>query len=101
VASIVSAAVGALTSQSRAASGARDPAPDDPTTHGTGRADTAFAAAGKGAWLDTWKAAPPFAAMIAVSKLFGFVRPSRRGRPAMVTMVGIVAAVAAGFTLIV
>lgn len=66
----------------------------------TGHADTAFAAAGKGAWLDTWKAAPPFAAMIVVSKLFGFLRPSRRGLPAMVTMVGIVAAVAAGIALI-
>ena len=67
----------------------------------TGHADTAFAAAGKGAWLDAWKAAPPFAAMIVVSKLFGFLRPSRRGVPAMVTMVGIVAAVAAGIALIV
>jgi hypothetical protein len=59
----------------------------------TGHADTAFAAAGRGAWFDTWRAAPPFAALIGVSRLFGFLHPSRRGLPAMATMAAIVGGV--------
>jgi hypothetical protein len=59
----------------------------------TGHADTAFAAAGRGAWFDTWRAAPPFAALIGVSRLFGFLHPRPRGLPAMATMAAIVAGV--------
>jgi hypothetical protein len=76
------------------ASGATPPRPDVAHTGRamaamTGHADTAFAAAGKGAWFDTWRAAPPFAAMIGLSRLFGFLHPSRRGVPAMATMAAI------------
>ncbi|MGD9701197.1 MAG: peroxiredoxin family protein [Acidimicrobiia bacterium] len=60
----------------------------------TGHADAAFAAAGKGAWRDTWRAAPPFAAMIVVAKLFRFLKPRHRGVAAMTAMA--VVAVAAG-----
>ncbi|CAN5564187.1 hypothetical protein BH23ACT3_BH23ACT3_05070 [soil metagenome] len=67
----------------------------------TGHADTAFAAAGRGAWSDTWKAAPPFAAMIGVSRLFGFLRPSRRGLPTMVTMAAIVTAVVVAVVMLI
>lgn len=52
----------------------------------TGHAPTAFRTAGSGATLDTWRAAPPFGAMIAMSRLFGFLHPSRRGVPTMATM---------------
>ncbi|MEJ7799757.1 MAG: hypothetical protein WKF60_04510 [Ilumatobacter sp.] len=55
----------------------------------TAHADAVFATAGRGATLDTWKAAPPFGLMIAMSKLFGFLRPSRRGLPTMATMAAI------------
>lgn len=59
----------------------------------TGYAGQAFQTAGRGATLDTWKVAPPFAAMIAISKLFGSLRPSRRGIAAMVTMASLMTAV--------
>lgn len=67
----------------------------------TGYANLAFATAGRGAGLDTWKVAPPFAAMIAVSRLFGFLRPSHRGLPAMVTLGALTAGVVGvAFTVI-
>lgn len=58
----------------------------------TGHAPTAFATAGPGATRDTWKVAPPFGVMIAASRLFGFLHPSRRGVPAMVVVAGLVLA---------
>lgn len=61
----------------------------------TGHATTAFHSAGRGAMSDTWRAAPPFAAMIAVSKLFSFLPRSRRGLPTMLTMAAAAAAVVA------
>lgn len=52
----------------------------------TGHASTAFQSAGPGAMTDTWRAAPPFAAMIAISRLFGFLAKDRRGVPTMLTV---------------
>lgn len=52
----------------------------------TGHASNAFKTAGRGAELDTWKVAPPFGAMIATSRLFGFLQPTRRGVPTMIAM---------------
>jgi hypothetical protein len=57
----------------------------------TGYAGQAFTTAGRGAARDTWKVAPPFAAMIAVSRLFGFLRPSRRGIATMATVGAVMA----------
>ena len=59
----------------------------------TGYAGQAFDTAGRGAALDTWKVAPPFAAMIGISKLFGFLAPRYRGAAAMITMSALTAAV--------
>lgn len=56
-------------------------------------ADVAFATAGRGAMRHTWKAAPPFAAMIMLSRAFGFLPRSHRGLPTIFTMTTIVAAV--------
>ena len=56
----------------------------------TGYARRAFETAGSGATLDTWKMAPLFAAMIAISKLFGLLRPSRRGIAAMATVAALI-----------
>ena len=64
----------------------------------TGHAPNAFRTAGPGATLDTWKAAPPFGVMIAMSRLFGFLRPSRRGTPTMLAM-GAALAVTVGLLL--
>lgn len=61
----------------------------------TGHAPTAFRTAGPGATLDTWKAAPPFGVMIAISRLFGFLQPSRRGTPTMLVMGAVLAAIVA------
>jgi hypothetical protein len=66
----------------------------------TGHAAVAFDAAGKGARLDTWKAAPPFGAMILFSRLFGFLPRSRRGLPTIVAMVTLGAAAVASAILI-
>ncbi|OBJ87475.1 alkyl hydroperoxide reductase [Mycobacterium gordonae] len=63
----------------------------------TGYARQAFATAGRGATRDTWKIAPPFAVMIAISTMFGFLRPSHRGIAAMITLV--LVTVAAGVTI--
>jgi hypothetical protein len=67
----------------------------------TGYAGQAFETAGRGATLDTWKVAPPFAAMIAISKLFGLVRPSRRGIAAMVTIALLMVAVGVAIAVLV
>ncbi len=48
----------------------------------TGYADLSLQTAGRGASRDMWRVAPPFASMIATSRLFGFLPPSRRGLPA-------------------
>lgn len=57
----------------------------------TGHAEVAFDAGGPGARADTWKVAPPFAAMIATSKLFGFLPRSKRGIPAVLTLAAVAA----------
>ncbi len=59
----------------------------------TGYAGQAFETAGRGAALDTWKVAPPFAAMITFSKLFGFLPPRHRGAAAMITMAALMTVV--------
>lgn len=56
----------------------------------TGHADAAFTSAGPGAMRDTWIAAPPFAAMITISRLFSFLPRDRRGVPAIATMSALV-----------
>jgi hypothetical protein len=61
----------------------------------TGHASTAFQSAGSGAMADTWRAAPPFAAMIAISRLFRFLPKNRRGVPTMLTMAAAMAVVVA------
>lgn len=61
----------------------------------TGHASTAFQSAGSGAMADTWRAAPPFAAMIAISRLFRFLPKNRRGVPTMLTMAAAMAVVGA------
>ena len=53
----------------------------------TGYAGQAFDTAGRGAALDTWKVAPPFAAMIGISKSFGFLAPCYRGVAAMIALI--------------
>ncbi len=55
----------------------------------------ALDAAGKGARLDTWKAVPPMGVMMALSDLFFFLPRSKRGLPAMVLTMGLVAAIVA------
>jgi peroxiredoxin len=79
-----------------AAAGQRPPHPEVGQTiramaKMTGYAGQAFSRAGRGATRDTWKVAPPFAAMIAVSGLFGFLRPSGRGIPAVATLGAVMA----------
>jgi hypothetical protein len=59
----------------------------------TGHAASAFRTAGRGAERDTWKVAPPFGAMIATSRLFGFLQPSRRGVATMIAMGAAIAAI--------
>jgi hypothetical protein len=60
----------------------------------TGHAGVAFAAAGRGALADTWKVAPPFGAMILLSRLFSFLPKDRRGAPTMALMaLGLAAAI--------
>lgn len=61
----------------------------------TGYAGQAFETAGRGAALDTWKVAPPFAVMIAISNAFRFLRPSHRGAAAMMATAALLIAVAA------
>ncbi|EHB56044.1 alkyl hydroperoxide reductase/ Thiol specific antioxidant/ Mal allergen [Mycolicibacterium rhodesiae JS60] len=86
-----------------AAAGLRPPRPEVGHTlramaSMTGYAGQAFATAGRGASLDTWKVAPPFAAMIAFSKLFGFLAPRRRGAAAMITMAALMTVVGVAIT---
>ena len=52
----------------------------------TGHADVAFNNAGPGAMRDTWRAAPPFAAMILLARLFRFLPRHRRGVPTIAAM---------------
>lgn len=61
----------------------------------TGYAGQAFDTAGRGAALDTWKVAPPFAAMIGISKSFGILAPRYRGVAAMIAMAVLTAALIA------
>jgi hypothetical protein len=61
-----------------------------------GHATAVFDRAGRGAAADTWKAAPPVAALIAVSNVFSFASPDRRGVLAVAT---IAASIAAAFAL--
>lgn len=74
-----------------AATGHRPPKPEAGHTlqamaRMTGYAGRAFDTAGSGAVLDTWKIAPPLGAMIAFSRLFGFLPPRYRGAAVMITM---------------
>jgi thiol-disulfide isomerase/thioredoxin len=67
----------------------------------TGHADVAFEMAGPGALADTWKVAPPFGAMIGLSRMFGFVPRDKRGGPVMVLMMLLMTAMlAAGGALV-
>jgi hypothetical protein len=66
----------------------------------TGHADVAFDAGGKGAQRDTWKVAPPFAAMIVSSRLFTFLPRSRRGLPAVLAMMALGGAAVAAAVLV-
>ena len=52
-------------------------------------------AAGKGAHLDTWKVVPPMGMMMALSELFFFLPRNKRGLPAMVLTMALMAAVIA------
>jgi len=54
-----------------------------------GHGPVSFDTAGKGALRDTWKAAPPMAAMIQTSRLFSFLPRDRRGVPAVATMLAL------------
>jgi hypothetical protein len=54
-----------------------------------GHGQVSFDTAGKGALRDTWKAAPPMAAMIQISRLFSVLPPHRRGGPAVATMLAL------------
>lgn len=53
-----------------------------------GYASSVFDRAGRGARTDTWKAAPPIAATVALSNVFSFVSPDRRG---IVTVASLIA----------
>jgi hypothetical protein len=66
----------------------------------TGYAPAAFDNAGPGAMADTWRAAAPFAAMITMSKLFGFLPPERRALPTMVTLAAALAGIVAAIVLV-
>lgn len=60
-----------------------------------GYASGVFDRAGRGARSDTWKAVPPIAATIALSSVFSFVSPDRRGMVTFASLLaGIVAVVA-------
>jgi thiol-disulfide isomerase/thioredoxin len=67
----------------------------------TGHAEVAFGSAGQGALLDTWKVAPPFAAMIVLSRIYGFLPRSQRGLPTIVTMMVLGIALVAGTIIII
>jgi len=54
-----------------------------------GHGQVSFDTAGKGALRDTWKAAPPMAAMIQTSRLFAFLPRHRRGAPVVATMLAL------------
>jgi len=54
-----------------------------------GHGQVSFATAGKGALRDTWRAAPPMAAMIQTSQLFSFLPRHRRGVPAVATILAL------------
>jgi len=64
-------------------------------------ADVPFARAGSGALADFWRAAPPAAAMVTLSRLFAFLPPRRRVVPTVATLlvVSIVAVVAGQIAL--
>ncbi|CAM5276146.1 putative protein OS=Streptomyces aurantiogriseus OX=66870 GN=GCM10010251_87300 PE=4 SV=1 [Streptomyces aurantiogriseus] len=66
-------------------------------TRMTAYADTALAAAGRGALRDFWRAAPPVAAMITLSRLFRSLPGERRVAPTVaITLALCAAAVSAG-----
>lgn len=56
--------------------------------------------AGKGARLDTWKLAPPMGVMMALADLFFFLPRSKRGLPAMMLMMGLMAAMVAAAVIL-
>jgi hypothetical protein len=60
-----------------------------------GYAKSVHDAAGKGALLDTWKVLPPLGIMMTLSELFFFLPRNKRGLPAMLLTMGLMAAVAA------
>ncbi|MGE0307643.1 MAG: hypothetical protein AB7Q27_18000 [Acidimicrobiia bacterium] len=67
----------------------------------TGHADVAFTNAGRGAMRDTWWVAPPFAAMIMLSRLFGFLPRDRRGVPTIMTMTAMAALLVVGLLAVI
>jgi len=54
-----------------------------------GHGEISLAIAGKGALCDTWKAAPPMAALVQTSRLFGFLPRGHRGVPTIVTLLAL------------
>ncbi|WP_327097535.1 redoxin domain-containing protein [Nocardia vinacea] len=63
-------------------------------------ADVALDAAGRGALRDFWRAAPPAAAMITLSRLFRFLPNDRRIAPTVAATLALCAAAAAGIWLV-
>jgi len=61
----------------------------------TGYAEVSLHTAGSGAARDMWRVAPPFASMIATSRLFSFLPRSRRGLPAALLLTAVLAGVIA------
>ncbi|MDR7159099.1 redoxin domain-containing protein [Arthrobacter sp. BE255] len=62
--------------------------------------DAPLDAAGRGAMRDFWLSAPPAAVLIALSRLFRFLPSERRAAPAVVAMLALCAAAAAGIWLL-
>ena len=70
-------------------------------TRMTAYADTALAAAGRGALRDFWRAAPPVALMITLSRLFRSLPSERRVVPTVaITLALCTAAVSAGLLVL-
>ncbi|WP_405475984.1 hypothetical protein [Streptomyces sp. NBC_00009] len=70
-------------------------------TRMTAYADTALAAAGRGALRDFWRAAPPVAAMITLSRLFRSLPSERRVAPTVaITLALCAAAVSSGLLVL-
>lgn len=66
-----------------------------------GYGNRVFSAAGKGAYVDTWKAVPPMGMMVALSELFFFLPLDKRGMPAMLLTMGLMVAAALGIVALI